>query len=133
MNRIVHSMAPAFLAFTLVVGGALSLAPAVAAKGSAVIRTGSCSGSSVWKLKLSPDNGRIEVEFEVDQNVIGQTWKVKLKHNGVVFWRGHRTTQAPSGSFTVRKFVRNRAGTDKIVGRAANPQTGEVCRGVASL
>ena len=131
MKRLAQTIASGALGALLLGSAALSLAPAVAAKGSDVIRTGSCSGSSEWKLKLSPDNGRIEVEFEVDQNVNGQTWNVKLKHNGNVFWRGQRTTQAPSGSFTVRKFTPNLAGTDKIVGRAVNPKTGEVCRGVA--
>ena len=44
--------------------------PAVASAGDRdVIREGPCSGRSDWKLKLSPEDGRIEVEFEVDQNV----------------------------------------------------------------
>ena len=44
----------------------LSLPAGVAAKDGDVIRTGSCSGRSDWKLKLSPEDGRIEVEFEID-------------------------------------------------------------------
>ena len=31
--------------------------------GGDVIRRGNCSGSSDWKLKLSPEDGRIEVEY----------------------------------------------------------------------
>jgi hypothetical protein len=41
-----------------------------------VIRRGACSGRSDWKLKLSEDNGRIEVEYEVDQNRVGDAWRV---------------------------------------------------------
>ncbi len=41
-----------------------------------------------WKLKLSPENGRIEVEFEIDQNINGQIWNVRLKRNGNVFFTG---------------------------------------------
>ena len=45
-------------------GLALSVAAAVpaSAKAGDVVRTGACSGSSDWKLKLSPQDGKIEVE-----------------------------------------------------------------------
>jgi hypothetical protein len=104
-----------------------------AAKDGDIIRTGSCSGTTDWKLKLSPENGRIEVEFEVDQNRVGRTWDVKLKKDGTRFWRGQRTTQAPSGSFSVRRVTSNGAGQERIVGIATNPASGEVCRGSATF
>jgi hypothetical protein len=110
-----------------------TVAGPAAAKSTDVIRTGNCTAASDWKLKLSHEDGRIETEFEVDQNRIGKTWKVKLIQNGVVVWKGWRTTQAPSGSFEVRKLLPNRAGTDTIVARAKNPATGEICRGTASI
>jgi hypothetical protein len=111
---------------------ALAIPSTVAtAKDGDIIRRGSCTGSSDWKLKLSPEDGRIEVEFEVDQNRNGQSWNVKLKRDGSVFWRGSRTTQPPSGSFEVRRVTRDGAGTETIVARARNPRSGEVCRGVA--
>ena len=97
-----------------------------------VIREGNCSGASDWKLKLSPENGKIEVEYEVDQNRNGQTWRVRIVKNGNVIFRGTRTTQAPSGSFELRLVTANGAGTDSFVGRAVNTSTGEVCRGAAS-
>ena len=121
------------LALSLVAAGMLSFPAMAAAKDGDVIRTGNCSGATDWKLKLSPENGRIEVEFEVDQNVNGKTWNVKLKRNGNVFWRGQRTTRAPSGSFEVRRLTNNGPGTDSFIARAVNPQTGEVCRGTASF
>ena len=94
-----------------------------------VIRRGGCSGRSDWKLKASPENGRIEVEAEVDSNINGQTWKWRLLHNGKVSARGTKTTQAPSGSFEVRRLMVNLAGEDRIGLRAKNPNTGETCRG----
>ena len=103
------------------------------AKDGDVIRTGSCTGATDWKLKLSPENGRIEVEFEVDQNQNGKTWNVRLKRNGDTFWNGQRVTKAPSGSFEVRKVTGNAPGSDHIVARARNTQSGEVCRGVANF
>ena len=111
----------------------LSLPTIVAAKTGDVIRTGNCSNQSDWKLKLSPENGQTEVEFEVDTPKIGQTWHVTLKKNGTQFFSGNRVTQAPSGSFTVRRVTSNPAGTDSYVGRAVNQATGEVCRGTASI
>ena len=122
-----------WFAIALIGAGLVSFPATVAAKGTEVIRTGSCTGVSDWKLKAKPDDGRLEVEFEVDQNVNGKTWNVKLKKNGNVFWQGQRTTQAPSGSFSVTRFTGNRAGTDTIVGRAVNPATGEVCKGSLSI
>jgi hypothetical protein len=98
-----------------------------------VIRRGGCSGSSDWKLKASPENGRIEVEGEVDSNRTGQTWKWRMLHNGTVSARGTATTTGPSGSFDVRRVMVNLAGTDQIGWRATNPATGEVCRGSLSF
>jgi len=118
------------------VGAALiaaSMAGAAMAREGDVTRSGACSGISDWKLKAGHRDGRIEVEFEVDQNRIGRQWRVRLTDNGDVFFRGLRSTQAPSGSFTVHDTTRNRAGTDRIVGRAVNLNSGEVCRGVISL
>lgn len=104
----------------------------VAAKSGDVIARGHCSGASVWKLKLSPEDGRIEVEFQVDQNRNDRLWRVSLTHNGTTVWRGSRYTRAPSGSFTVRRVLTNRAGADRIVARATNVRTGEGCRGSAT-
>lgn len=94
-----------------------------------VIREGPCSGASDWKLKASPENGRIEVEFEVDTNINGQNWQVRLSDNGTRIFQGTRTTVGPSGSFEVRVVTANRAGPDNILGNARNPQTGETCVG----
>jgi hypothetical protein len=101
----------------------------VAANDGDVIRRGSCTGASDWKIKASPEDGRIEVEFEVDSNVVGQTWDVTLKHDGTVFLQRQKTTRAPSGSFEVERVRPNTAGDDVFVGRARNTATGEVCRG----
>jgi hypothetical protein len=101
--------------------------------GEKVITEGQCSAASTWKLQLSPENGRLEVELEVDQNVIGDTWKVILKDNGTVFFRGQAVTQGPSGSFEVRKLTADRVGTDSVVGMAKNLSTGETCMAAGSI
>ena len=55
--------AAGIVALAVVAAGATS----AEAKGRQVIRTGGCDNSSAtWKLKAQSDDGRIEVEFEVD-------------------------------------------------------------------
>ncbi len=121
-----------------VLAGALAVVvvPASAAEsggGREVVKRGECSGASTWKLKLGAEDGRIQTEFEVDQNRNGVRWRVTLERNGVRFFRGIRATQPPSGSFEVRRLTRNAPGRDRIVARARNLQTGELCRGVSSF
>jgi len=115
----------------LAVSGVLLLAmatPAVANEND-VIKRGQCSGSSDWKLKASPQNGRIEVEGEVDSNVGGQNWHWRMLHNGNVSARGTSSTAGASGSFDVRRVMVDAAGSDRIGWRARNAQTSETCRG----
>jgi hypothetical protein len=109
-------------------------APAFARGGGGGMQaSGSCSAASQWKLSAKADDGRIEAEFEVDQNVVGDTWKVLLKDNGVTFFKGQRVTKAPSGSFEVKRFTADRAGSDTISARAKNLSTGETCAGSVTV
>ena len=103
------------------------------AKSGDVIKAGACSGTSDWKLKLSPEDGKIEVEYQVDSNKAGQSWKVRLFENGNRIFAGTRTTQAPSGSFTVRVLAKNTAGSDSFRARSENVNNGEICGGSASI
>jgi hypothetical protein len=95
-----------------------------------VVKTGSCSASAEWKLKVKTDDGRLEVEGEVDSDVAGQQWSWTLRHNGSVSDRGAATTTARSGSFEVERKVVNLAGTDTLAFRAV--RDGQVCRGVVN-
>lgn len=117
--------------------GALALTVAsalpAAAKAGDVIERGSCSGSTDWKLKLSPEDSGIEVEYEVDSNVTGQSWRVKIFQNGDRIFAGTRQTKGTSGSFDVRVVADDTAGTDTFRGKAVNAATGETCNGTASF
>ena len=87
---------------------------------------GRCTGRSSAKLKVKPDDGRLETEFEVDQNRNGVRWRVTLRRNGALAVTTRATTRAPSGSFSVERRLANRAGRDTISARATSP-SGEVC------
>ena len=91
MKQLIRRAALGTFGIGIIATGMLATAPAIMAKGGdAVIKTGNCSMSSDWKLKAKPDNGRLEVEFEVDQNRNGQAWNVTLKHNGSAFFSGQK-------------------------------------------
>jgi hypothetical protein len=121
-----RTLAIAAVAATFLVAGAT---PALAKTGD-VVRTGDCSGRADWKVKAGPEDGRIEVEGEIDSNRSGQRWTWRLRHNGVLVGSGVRYTAGASGSFTVRRLVPNAAGTDTLVFVARRPATGQTCRGV---
>lgn len=112
--------------------GAVTAGPALA-QGGGVRVAGSCSASSDWKLKATADNNRLEVEFEVDSNVVGQTWAWQLLDNGALVARASSVTAAPSGSFSVRRLIADRAGTDRVRFRATNAGTGESCTGLVRV
>jgi hypothetical protein len=118
---------------TTIIAFALAAPALPASAGTAVTRTGACSGPSTWKLKLSRDNGVIEVEFEVDSNVVGQTWRVRIFENGSRIFAGRRTTKAPDADFHVRRTANNTPGTDFFRARAVNLTTGETCVAKASI
>ncbi len=114
-----------------VLGAALLLAAAAAAKDGDVLRAGTCTQASTSKLKLGPEDGGIEVEFEVDQNRNGVRWKVVVVRNGSVVASRTRVTRGPSGSFELELVTRNASGTDRFVARAT--RAGETCTARAAI
>jgi hypothetical protein len=119
----------ALVALALTLGVTLLLVPAAFAKDGDVRVSGSCTGRVTSKLKLSEEDGAIEVEFEVDQNRNGVPWKVTLRRNGSVVASTTARTRPPSGSFEVRRVISGSAGT-RVTATATNPSTG-TCRAAA--
>ena len=112
------------LIMALAIGAAL-LASTAAAKDGDVEVAGTCTKASTSKLKLSEEDGGIEVELEVDQNRRGVRWVVTLRRNGTLVGRRVRLTRGESGSFEARFVTRNAPGADRFVARAA--RLGERC------
>jgi hypothetical protein len=113
----------------LVAGAPLASSPVATGGDDRVIRTGSCSGTADWKLKAKSDNGRIDVEWEVDSNRSGQTWRVRVRDNGVLVVKTRATTGGASGSFSIERQIGNRAGGDSIVARSRDLSSGQLCVG----
>lgn len=128
--KTTRALAPAAIALTAIL--MTTAAPAMAKDGR-VTASGSCSASGTWKLKASPEDGRIEVEAEVDTNRNGQKWAWTMTHNGGGAVSGRGTTMAPSGSFEARRVLSNRAGTDTFAFTARRVGTGQLCRGTVRL
>jgi len=97
--------------------------------GDDVVRRGSCARTTDWKVKVGPEDGRLEVEGEVDSNRAGQSWRWVLLHDSSMSAHGVRTTAGRSGSFEVRRIVVDRRGTDTLTFRARNTRNGELCVG----
>jgi hypothetical protein len=109
----------------------LSAVPGAPEKDREDVRVaGECSGASSSKLKLSDEDDRIEVEFELDQNRVGVRWSVVLRQKGAVVLRTTRVTRAPSSSFEARVVASNRAGVDTFAATAI--RRGETCAARAS-
>jgi hypothetical protein len=126
------------LAFGLALA-AIALTPAAAsAKGGDEDRRpekrvgGSCTGGTTSKLKAKHRDGRLEVEFEVDQNRNGVRWTVKVRRNGSLVIDSAGTTRPPSGSFSLERKIGNPAGSDRITARAVSP-SGEVCSAALTI
>jgi hypothetical protein len=111
----------------LTAGLVATAAPGALAKGLEVRSSGTCTQGATWKMKAKADDGRLEVELEVDSNRVGQAWAVQMKDNGVLVYSGTRTTVAPSGSFEVERRITNRAGADTITATATHAPTGQKC------
>jgi hypothetical protein len=128
MKRTIGALA-GFLAV-----GALAIPGGASASDDDEIRNaGQCTGGTSSEIKVKPDDGRLEVEFEVDQNQTGDRWKVKLKDNGDVVFKGSAVTGGRSGSFSIEKKIPNRSGTDTIRGTARNTDGGERCAAKVSI
>lgn len=129
--NVTRTLVPATVALTAIL--VATGAPATAKdKDGRVTASGSCT-SATWKLKASPEDGRLEVEGEIDSNKAGQTWWWSLNQNGSRIAGTKATTAGRSGSFEVRKVAGNKKGTDTFVFTARRSGTSVVCRGVVKI
>lgn len=93
--------------------------------------TGACTNGGTWDLKAKTDDGQLEVEFEVDTNVAGQVFNVKITDNTNVVFQGKRTTAGRSGSFSVERLTPDLAGRDTF--KAVAKRAGNTCTGTIRI
>jgi hypothetical protein len=103
----------AAITFTVTAPLLAAATPAFASGGGGVSASGTCANGGHFKLKAKHDDGRIEMEYQVDSRA-GQAWAVRITDNGKGIVARHVTTAGPSGSFTIRKVIANRPGLDTI-------------------
>ena len=92
----------------------------------AVVRSGTCSGPSRWRLTLTRDDGRLETEIEVHSPTNGQRWRSTFSDNGNRFAVVVKTTSG-DGSFSASRLTGDRPGSDTIRVRSKNLASDEVC------
>jgi hypothetical protein len=93
---------------------------------------GTCGGGVRSTLELKADDGAIEVEFEARGARRNSTWRVTLSQEGRVEWRGSARARGGSGSFRIRRDIRDLEGADRVSVRASGPR-GVTCRVTATL
>lgn len=103
------------------------------AASTVVKATGTCTLSSTAKLKVKPDDGGVEVEFEVDENRNGSTWGVEVKRNGTRVLSRSAVTRAPSGSLSISRTIAAGSPRTVVTAVARRAATGEVCRATATV
>ncbi|MGZ6545123.1 MAG: hypothetical protein ACXVEI_07405 [Actinomycetota bacterium] len=127
----------AIVAGAIVVSSMLALAPLTATSAAAAPRAaaapsvahhGSCSAQADWKLKVAPENGRLQVEFEVEHATAGDHWQVTIKENGSQLVSSTKVVQADR-SFHVKHRAHDTSGADRFVARETNASSGESCVG----
>jgi osmotically-inducible protein OsmY len=123
----------ALLTTALIASAGIASAASASGGGDDIRNAGTCTDSSSSKIKVKADDGRIEVEFEVDQNKTGENWKVKIKDNGSTAFSGSATTRGASGSFSVERKIADQSGSDDIKATAKNNGTGERCSASATI
>ncbi len=103
--------------------------PAFAEGDQEVINRGLCSEGSQWKVRIRTDGPNLlDLNFEVDSNVPGQTWRAAMAYNGDVVFNGFATTNQVDGEFDIDVEVANQAGADTLQAAARHRPTGEICR-----
>ena len=131
MLRFLASSGAALCAITLSVVAAAPIAAGTKDSRDEVRVSGVCGGTMASTLRLKSKDGGIELRFEVDYARPGVTWRVVLVQERRIAWKGTVKTRG-SGSYEVRRILRDLPGADVITVRALGPR-GLVCRATATL
>jgi hypothetical protein len=93
---------------------------------------GTCGRGATSKLRLRGRDGAIRVQFEVDHNRSGASWRVVLVQDRRIVWRGRARTRGSGASFEIERSLRDLPGADQVSARAWGPR-GVTCAATATL
>lgn len=92
---------------------------------------GTCTASTEFRLRVRADDGRLRVEFELDNRAGAARWQIVVLHERRIAWRGTRFTPR-RGSARLRMSLADWFGTDTVSVRAVAPR-GETCRAAVTV
>jgi len=81
-------------AAAIAVTGLVAVAPTASAKGDQIKRSGDCSSSSDWKVKVKTKKGQLRTDFWVKNNAVGQEWTYTLTSGGTTVGPVVKSTRA---------------------------------------
>lgn len=115
----------------IVVACALLLLSAAGASAWVLLRDddqtdrGSCEGSGSYELSVEPEDGGLEVSFELQSFGADETWTVAIEHDGIPLLEGERRTDE-DGEIDLDVYAQDTAGNDEFRARATNAD-GQTC------
>ncbi len=87
------------------------------------VRAGAtCGKGASARLRLRQHDGRIEVEFDVQNDRTSAVWQLVVVQEGRVVWRGRAPNPAPGGSLSAHHTISSLTGADRITTRATGPR-----------
>ncbi|MFB9313488.1 hypothetical protein [Nocardioides plantarum] len=119
MKHLRYAAAAAIVAGLVTTGAGTAPAHASGGDSVRVTKSGTCSHAR-WTIKAKEDDGRIEVEAEIDSNRSGQTWRWVLNHNGSRSATGTARTAGRSGSFSIERRLPDAKGSDAFTFKATH-------------
>lgn len=84
---------------------------------------GTC-GSATYEMSVEPEDGGLEVTFELQSTAPGETWQIVVEQDGTAVLTGERQTDEDA-ELDVDVTVSKSDGTSFTV--TATPQDGEAC------
>jgi hypothetical protein len=93
---------------------------------------GTCGGGVASELRLKGEDDGIELRFKLRHSRAGAVWRIVLVQERRIAWKGTAKTTGSSGSFELRRTLRDLPGADAISVRALSPR-GLVCRATATI
>ncbi len=112
--------------FSALIGTAFFPVEAHEGHHESIVRRSACGGGVTSQVAAEPANGRIKVEYEVDNAQPGEIWKIVIRKNNKVILRTRKRVDA-EGEAEVSVLTANENGNDRIIASAVRVGGGGSC------